>query len=349
MKKILKGVELKHVPLWRIVLVAAIGFVAFVIVLCLVSLAVRSGLSQRHADSAQFNPVYEQTVPDASGGSSAWSKQGSGLSMPEARSSMPFVSRDEWAPGTDAEKYEVDDYAALIRTTKLDRVCDSLSSWHEYDYVIFESSQRNPHSCSFRFKVPEEDTAGVARALEELNPVEFTSTSQTVKKQLRDYANEEAILNDQLAAIKATMNEADAQYEELMRIAAKSENSDMIAQAVQNRMEQIERLSQEAQAVAAQLASIQQRKTDDQDQTKYSFFTVRVRDYNIVDTVVLRDAWVRHMQEFVLRVNDILAGITLGMLGFLLRVVEIGFYLGIILILAKVGYQLFKKLWHEKA
>ncbi len=348
MKKILKGVELKHVPLWRIVLVAAIGFVAFVIALCLLSLALRSGISRDHKAAMEFRPAYQQNSAGMQDGG-AWGKSVSDVAVRSTVPSMPIAFRNEWASGADAENYNVDTYNALIRTTRLDRLCDALASWRQYDYVIFESSEQGQHDCNFRFKVPQSDAQGIVHALEELKPVAFTSTSQTIKQQLRDDENELAVLTDELNAVRDTLLDADAQYKELMRIATQSENPDTIAQAVQNRINQIQNLSEQARAISAQIASVQANKADNQDQIRYAFFTVHVRDYNIVDTVALRDAWVTQMQRFVLQVNDILAGITLGMLGFLLRVVEIGFYLGIILILAKVGYQLIRKLWSHSA
>lgn len=336
MKKALKGIELKHVPLWRIVLVGAIGLVAFVVILGFL------GLSLRNIKSLEES--VDVAMPSSDEGSIG--RGGfAGAPSPMSPSIAPAPDYYGKTVGQDAENFEVSDYTARIRTARLDPICDAIAAWHGYAYVIFEASEHNSHACSFRFKVPHADVPGVIAALEDLKPIEFSRNTQTVQREVRDFVLEELVLTRQLEVIQDTLVEADEQYRELMRTASQSDDTESLARAVQSRIEQIERLSRESMAISAQLANIKKYKEDQLDQTNYAFFAVNVSDYNIVDTIAIRDAWVRHLQEFVLDLNDIFAGITIGMLGFLLRIVEIGFYLGVIVIVVRVAYQLFKKLW----
>lgn len=336
MKKIMKGIELKHVSFWRIVAVGAIGVVVLAIVIGLVGITMRTAFRHEQSvgtyryDSGMVNRNREKTfsvsaVPNT----------------PPAPIDMQTVRMDEGP--------SVDTYAASIRTNKSDRLCDALASWREHDYITFLSVERNPHDCTFIFKTSHNDAPGIVRALQELNPVAFSSRMQSVPQAQYDTKEQELVLADQLASLRDTLADTDAQYKELMRAAGESGDADAIADAIQNRTEQVQRLSAQALDVSSQLAALAQQHAGTTSEEQDAFFTVYVRDRNIIDVSELCDMWAKHMQRFVVTVNDIIAGVTIGMLSFLLRIVEIGFYIGVILVVAKIGYQLVKKLWSHSA
>ncbi len=329
--------EMKHVSLWRVAAVGAIGVVALAIVVGLIAVSVRGLVGHRD----QFaTGMYRYDGGVAMRGREAQVAVGSLPSIP------PRISDTSDVVTTSLRL--PDEYHASLRTGKTDRLCDALASWQEYEYITFTSVVRGRHGCSFTFLVPQSDTPGVIHSLQELKPVEFSSNIQSEPYQEKtvsgDPTSRQQALESELVALQDAMQDADTYNKKLTEDAASSGDADAIAAAIDNRVSQIEQLSQRSLAVSQQLDALRAGGSA-VDHTNRSLFRVDVRDYNIIDAAALREAWLGHLQRLVLIINDVVASVTIGMLGFLLRVVEIGFYLGVILVIAKIAYQLIRKLW----
>ncbi len=267
------------------------------------------------------------------------------LSMPNlsVRNVLP-VPMPGGTTGSDAEEYEVTDYNAYIETRRLEDTCQEIVGLKALDYVIFENSQESERNCSYTFKVEHLFVEDVLAFIEDLNPRDLSENSYTIKRQIDDYTNEEEILKNKLDSIEATLKSATAAYDEITRLATRTQDVATLAKIIDSKIQIIERLTQERINTAERLDRISRSKADQLDRLDYTYFTVNVSENTFIDGEYLKDSWKAAVRDFIRTVNQIFQDVTINLLAFLLFVIQAAIYIFIVLMVAKYGFKYAKDL-----
>lgn len=263
------------------------------------------------------------------------------------RNTMAPDFKEDFSTGSDAEDFEIREYSASIRTRKLDSTCSKIENLKAKDYVIFENSNKNDNYCNYRFKVSKENVDEILAIIKELKPEDLNINTETIKRQIDDYTSEEDILKKRLAQIEETLTDAQKAYDEVSRLATNSRDVESMAKIINDKITLIEKLTSERLNTKNSLDRLSRAKAEQLDRLDYTFFSVSVSEYLIIDSKALKDSWVREMQDFVREFNNLLQGVSIKLLLFATMLIQIAIYLTIALFVAKYGWRFVKYVWKK--
>jgi hypothetical protein len=201
--------------------------------------------------------------------------------------------------------------------------------------------------CNYTFKVKHESVEEVLAWLKELNPREFSENTYTIKGQIDDFTNEAEVLNTKRASIDATLKSALNAYDEITRLATNTENADALAKIIDSKVQIIERLTQEKINIDTQLDRLSRAKAQQLDKLDYTYFYVNVYENKYLDLKQIGDSWKQAFREFVKDINGMAMELTLGLVLFLIFVMQWLVYGFIALVLAKYGWRFVKDFWNK--
>jgi len=264
-----------------------------------------------------------------------------------ALSSRNIITNDSFTPGQGAEDFEVTEYRANIETRRLDSSCEMIFGLKEKDYVIFENSSKSDNSCSYKFKVKRDNVGEVLSIIESLKPRDLNESTQTIKKQIDDFTSEEEILKRKLQTIDDTLSSAIESYDEISKLATQTRDAGSLANIIDSKIKIIERLSTEKINTSAQLERISRLKAEQIDRLEYTYFNVFIYENKFIDLKQLSDSWKISIKNFVKDMNDILQGVSIGLISLMAYTFQYLLYLLIIVLVAKYVWKLFKSIWNK--
>lgn len=259
--------------------------------------------------------------------------------------SYPII--DGYVAGRDLEDFEITEYNARIKTAKLDKVCDEIESWKVQDYIIFETSNRNDTNCNYRFKVEKERTNEVLQIIKDLKPENLSINTETIKKQIEDFTSEEEILTKRLVQIEETLEDAQEAYDDVTKLATNARDVETLAKIISDKITLIEKLTTERLNTKNSLDRLSRAKLSQLDRLEYTFFNVSIYENLIIDFEALGDSWERELKNFVQEFNGMLQGISVKLLSFGAKLLQILIYLTIALLVAKYGWRGVKFVWKK--
>lgn len=334
----------------KTVLLATAAFVVLVLVFALLrtSLDALTGMQGRGS--------FTQSYPGVPGGGTAYKNVAyesdameapSAAPAPSMRNILPPDQRDTYVAGDDAEAFETRAYDAVIRTTSLDNVCDTVFGWKSAQYVVFEQQRRSDSACYALFKVERAHSDEILASLTALHPDELVANTETIKEQVIDYTSRLDILLRKQEVIESTLEQATKAYDDLVVLATEAEDVGTLAKVVDSKLQQIERLTQERISIASQIEQVGRQKAEALDKIEYAQFSVRVSKYQVVDWDTLTDSWVYALERFVHNINQTLQDMSIGLVANLLRIVLLLLYLFVLLVVGKYAWQQAQSFWRR--
>jgi hypothetical protein len=249
--------------------------------------------------------------------------------------------------GDSAEEFEVTQYSASIETRGLEQTCAAFDELKKRTDVIFENANTSEHSCNYTFKVKHESVEGVLAWLKKLDPRELSENTYTIKSQIDDFTNETEILQAKRASIDATLKSALNAYDEITRLATNTQNADALAKIIDSKIQIIERLTQEKINIDTQLDRLSRAKAEQLDKLDYTYFYVNVYENKYIDGRQIGDSWKQAVREFVQNLNTMLQELTIGLVLFLIWIVQWLIYGVIMLVIAKYAWRFVKGFWNS--
>jgi len=275
------------------------------------------------------------------------------LSSRNAESEM-MVSEDssylqDNAPssGSQAEKFEVAEYDATIKTRQLESACATVSGLKVREDVIFESAREYSYGCNYTFKVTREKTDEILALLKGMKPRELAGNTYTIQSQVNDYTSEIDILQKKLASIDETLGKAIISYDEVAQVATGARDVTNLARAIDSKISTIERLAQQRININSQLDMIQSSKSQQLDRLGYTYFSVNITKDSIINWQNLNDSWGVAIRESTGQVNEAIQNISVNLVGFLFNLLQYIIYALILLLVAKYGWRLTKSIWQN--
>ena len=257
----------------------------------------------------------------------------------------PVPPRPGGSVGTDAEEFEVTEYAARIKTGNLDRTCSAIEELKPRSDVIFENANRYDRGCSYIFKVKNDSADEVLAIIKSLKPEAFEENTTTIKPIVDNYTSEVEILEKKLASVEETLTSAMQAYDEVSVLATRTKDVESLASIIDSKVKLIERLAQERINIKERIDWLNKNRVDQLDRLNFTFFSVNVREFLLFDLKAIKDSWTSEFQNFIREFNDVIQDVTINLAEFLLRLIQAALYFLIALFILKYGWRFTKRIW----
>ena len=337
----LEKYNLKTSTILKIAGLAIVAIIVVVFAFSLIGTSLKS-LSGNQTSTRLFKgmPAYDSAMTESAGVSM-------GLSARNVASApSPIMPPNQnGTTGDNAEEFEVTEYNANIETRQLDQTCAQVAGLKGKDYVIFENASEYDQGCNYVFKVKKINVAEILAVIKEMNPKDLVENTYTIKTLVDDYTSKIEILQKKLASIDETLKKAVAAYDEVGTLATKIQNVETLTKIINNKIDIIERLTQERININAQLEQIGRAKAQQLDRLEYTYFRVNILEDKFIDGENLADSWKAAVKEFVTNINKVIQDITVNLIAFLFVMLQYIIYLFILLFVVKYGWKLIKYIW----
>lgn len=258
------------------------------------------------------------------------------------------VSYEQSTPTADAELYEVTSYQATIESRTMEDDCKAIQALKSDDAIIFLSSSVGKTSCSFNFKAKKSASQKALDAINILNPKQLTENVHTIEDTLITYDRRKEILENKLKTIDSILTDAVASYQEVSRLAVQTGSVTNLRQAINDKVDIVERLTQKKLAIEQELASISNSSSSDLDQTNYAQFSVYIVKDTFIDKDSLVSSWKNEIKRLVREINNSLQSITIGFLSILLTVATYILYLLVGILILKYLKKIILSIWNKE-
>jgi hypothetical protein len=253
-----------------------------------------------------------------------------------------------YSTGNTAEEFEVTEYSVSYETQNRDQACAQLSGLKTYTYVIFESSNDHDRGCDYRFKVEHSRVAEILSFLKKMNPKDLNENTYTIKSQVDDFTSETEVLENKRRAVDDTLAEALAAYDEITAVASANQDAESLARIIDSKIQLIERLTQQKIEINTQLDRLARAKAEQLDRLAYTYFNVSAYENKYLDKEHIADSWKESVRSTITDANAALQAATLGLIAFVLVVLQWLVYGLFLLLIAKMVWHFVQRMWTGK-
>ncbi|MFM2414317.1 MAG: hypothetical protein RI911_10 [Candidatus Parcubacteria bacterium] len=220
-----------------------------------------------------------------------------------------------------AELYQREGYSASYETRKFKETCAAVEDLKPLSYVLFDSANNSERYCNYSFRVEKDKTDEIVGKLKALDPKEWNVSVESVAQNIENTTDRTDILKRRLASIEQTLDEADAAFTQLSRLATQNARVTDLTNIISQKLAMVERLTNEKLSLEDQIRMLSGGKDDQIEETTYSHFSVSVSKWNAIDWQSLKDSWKYRVQETLRNISDTLASIVLTIPSLLLTLV----------------------------
>ena len=249
--------------------------------------------------------------------------------------------------GVGAEDVEVTEYYASFETGNSEKLCGKVMSLKAREDVIFESANEYDQGCNYAFKVVHANAPDILAFINDLDPRDLSENTYTIQKQLNDFTSEEDILKAKLASINETLASALRAYDDITRLATRTENADALAKIIDSKIGIIERLTEERINVNASLERLLRNKESAIDRLTYTHFLVNVYENKFLDGRYIVDSWRVSIKNFVHEINKVAQDITINLVLLIILIAQYVFYFALALFAVKYAWRCAKYVWNK--
>lgn len=258
-----------------------------------------------------------------------------------------YPPRYGYVSGVEAEDFEIREYYATIKTSRLQADCDLLANLKNDVDIIFENANRSEFGCDYTFKVKQDKVSLVLEKIALLDPEALNENTRTIKAEVDYYADEAKRLTDRLASLDKTLADAIASYDAVARTATANGDVSALAQVIDSKLAMMERIEQSRTDILAQLEQIKKGESEVLEKMDFVYFYVNVYKDAIVEGDSLKDSWFVALKELVTASNQLLQDVTVGLVTFVFQIAKFALYAGLVLLVAKPAYKLARRFWME--
>ncbi|MEA3304803.1 MAG: hypothetical protein U9Q15_03640, partial [Patescibacteria group bacterium] len=172
--------------------------------------------------------------------------------------------------------------------------------------------------------------------LEDLNPRDFSENIQTIQKSVSNTQSEIEILNEKLKSIETNLEDAISSYDELSDLAKAKEDIESLTKLIDLKMNTINRLTEEKLNLNERIARYQKQQDEQLDRLKYVEFSISIREVVLINWEQMRDSWKYTVQSFFRDINDIIQDLSLNLVIWLMRALQVFLYIGFALVFVKL-------------
>ena len=253
-----------------------------------------------------------------------------------------------FSTGDDAEEYEIKSYNATIKTRRLEKTCKVVADLKVREDVIFENANQNDDGCYFSFKVKKESAEEILAVIEKLKPEDLNENIRTIKGTIEFYDKQLDILEKKLESVEDTLTKAQSAYDEVATLATRKQDVESLALIIDNKLKLIEKLTNERMNIKQQIDRYNQNKAEQLERLNYSFFNVNIYKDLIFDWKDIKESWKYELKAFVRNFNEVVQGISVNLVTYMIRFVQVAIYFFISVFLLKFVWVATKRIWKGK-
>lgn len=343
----IKNFDWSPKSLLKVALIIIVGSIVLSIVIGLFSFAARTAFTGGNV--AQYNDYNAGYGYDSARSAPAFEEESFGYANKLSVSSDTSgnyepTNNQAYSPDGD---FEIKEYRATVETANLDEACSQIETLRTVEGVIFENANRNDDACFYSFKIEKEDEAQAVAIIESLDPKDFNESVYTIKKVIENYDTELSILESKLGSVEQMLSEAESQYGEFQKLAAKEGDVESLASIFDSRLKYVNQFNSERTRIIEQIQRYNKNKSDQLERLLYSTFTVNIYEDKIVDFEQIGDSWKYELERFVKDANEVVQDVTLNLGIFLMRAFEVALYFFVGLFILKFAWVGAKRVWHS--
>lgn len=324
----------------KVVGMVFLGIIALSVAIALVGFSFRTLL--------QTNQVSRNYMEDSVGYDMGYGGVMSESVMMSPKVAMPTTPGYDYSTGADAEDYEIKTYNATVKTRRLEKTCAVIADLKSRPEVIFENANQNENSCYYSFKVAKDSTEAILKVVESLKPEDLNENIRTIKGTVEFYDKQLEILDKKLKSIEETLDKAQSAYDEVAELATRKQDVESLSTIISNKLNLIEKLTNERMNVKEQIDRYTQNKADQLDRLNFSFFNVNIYKDLIFDWKEIKDSWKWELKAFVNNFNEVIQGISVNLVTYMIRFVQVALYFFISVFLLKFAWMATKRIWRGK-
>ena len=243
------------------------------------------------------------------------------------------------------ESYETTSYSVTARSNQFDTLCDALNNLKADNSIHFKSLNVSLNNCNAQFFVEEGKVDAVLAQFTSYGDVTIDRTTASVTRHKEQIESQASIVRAQLETVEATLTEAQTAYDEIIALARSERDAAALNRAIQNKLQQIDSLSNRKIALTSQLDSYAQQAADLEERLGVVEFYANFNRLTPTQVGQHEQQWSQAWKQLGNQFTMTLIGLTVTFGIFLLYIVQYGVYLLVLLVVARFGWKLLQRIW----
>lgn len=243
------------------------------------------------------------------------------------------------------EQYETTDYQVTGRVKAFELFCDTLETLKADDRYDFRTLQSSLNNCRATFYSEEQYANDVLTQLQQYEGVQTSRITESVTRHREQIQSRSNIIRQQLNSVTSTLYEAEQAYDEIAAFARAERDTETYSEAITEKLRQVDQLTQRKISLTSQLDTLAQQAADLNERVGVVQINVSVsRSYTLNPDKAARE-WEQAWEMLTDTWTSFGIWLTVYLGIFLLFVAQWSLYLVILLVLARLGYKLARRIW----
>jgi len=243
------------------------------------------------------------------------------------------------------EQYETTDYQVSGRVKAFELFCDNLETLKADDRYDFRTLQSSLNNCRATFFTEERYAADVLTQFQQNEGVQTSRMTESVTRHREQIQSRSNIIQQQLNSVTSTLIEAEQAYNEIAAFARAERDTETYSEAITEKLRQVDQLTQRKISLTSQLDALAQQAADLNERIGVVQISVNVsRSYTLNPDKVARE-WEQAWELLTDTWTNFGIWLTVYLGIFLLFVAQWSLYVIILLVLARFGYKLARRIW----
>lgn len=247
-----------------------------------------------------------------------------------------------------AEDFELTSYQASIESRNVESDCQSIQALKADEAIIFLSANTSKDACSFTFKTEKKSEQKALAAIKALDPKSLTESVRTIEDTLISYDRRKEILEHELTTIQKILDDAIVSYEALSKLAITTGSVTNLRQAIYDKVDIIERLTQKKLSIEQELRQIGDSTSSNKEEIQYTQFSVSVYKNTFVDKDALISSWKREIKQFINEINISAQSLSIGLITFIFMLVKYILYFLVVVVIVKYLKKIVVYIWNRE-
>lgn len=256
---------------------------------------------------------------------------------------LPEYNPTVYVPGL--ESYETTDYQITARTRQFEEGCSLLRTLKTDTRIYFKSLYVDQNVCSALFFSAPDKVDSILNQLKDIRGAEVSESTQSVTRTREVLQTETQIVTEQLSSVVHTLADAEIQYAVIAEFARANNEAAALTEAIRDKLQILESLTQQRIQLTAQLQQLQQQATDLNERIGMIAFTVNINRSFAFDPEETSREWETSWHTLKNTVTSVLIGFTTYLGVFILRALQFAFYALILIFIARYGWKVVHKIW----
>ena len=270
--------------------------------------------------------------------------------MMDGGADFAAIAPDMYYPAPDnyidnLEQFETTDYRISGQLREFETFCDYLSELKADERFDFSSLSSSLNNCQATFFTKEEYANQALQNLGSFAGVQTTRTTQSVTRHREQIQSRTSIVQQQLQSVTETLIEAESAYNEIADFARAQRDTETYSHAITEKLRQVDQLTQRKISLTSQLDSLAQQSADLNQKIGVIEINVYVNRAHLLNPDKTARAWGDAKELLTDTWNQFGIWLTVYLGVFILFVLQWSVYLIILIVLARFGYKLARKIW----